>query len=591
MTKASAAKGKAWVIVPRKSVGPLRLDDTRQQIRAHLPGPVTELRRYPFAQFPEDRVTEAGIMVDYDPQERAGFIEFYGPLSPTFAGKQLLHGRRADVVRWLGKLDPGLHADDNEVRSDALGLVMSVSNERRIATLGLFRPGYYGKRGRLDISVNREGLIKSGLVLQFTYTRAEMRKDLVAADASARRQARRDRDVSRKLGIAIHYDDADQVTHFVIGAPSNPMLGTRPVIGRTAAEVISWFAALDPGLQADARTIASPRHGLRFEVRGKVVETVTLFADPEAARVRGVRPLRNEPLPERMAWNRGSSHSIDHDAANVYWTAANGAQTSIMRLPKQSGGAGGAATVVTHDLDVGGAILVVGGRIFFAAEDPLRLMSVPVQGGPATQVALESDAGAAMPPYLAADARHLFWISRPRRALMRKPLAGGDEVLLAANLTVTHHLVLAGKHVYFFGCQTGGKEEDRWGLLRVPCAGGALQAVDGWRGHPSSPVVHGNRLAWVITNEGSSHVVARPIAAKLLADPALLHADPGSVGPLAANRHGLYWAGREELFKLAPGHREPKLHMRLNGDVDSLIADDHSLYWTDRDGGVWRCPA
>ena len=151
---------------------------------------------------------------------------------------------------------------------------------------------------------------------------------------------------------------------------------------------------------------------------------------------------------------------------------------------------------------------------------------------------------------------------------------------------------MAAGHLYFFGTHAGGTPKEQSGLLRVPRAGGAVETVDVWRGRSHSLIAQGGRLAWLTEREGWHVVLSRPVDAPLGADPTAHHQDSQGLSPLVANRHGLYWATPQVVYKLPHGAARPVVHLHLDEQPPSRWSPP-TMPSTGRStgAGIWKYPA
>ncbi|UQA56753.1 hypothetical protein [Polyangium aurulentum] len=133
--------------------------------------------------------------------------------------------------------------------------------------------------------------------------------------------------------------------------------------------------------------------------------------------------------------------SLTVDAANVYFTDAQGPSGQVLRVPLD----GSPAEVLAENQYIPLAIQVDGADLYFMTSDALR--KVPVAGGPVVDVAPAENAGYGA---IATDATHVYWTNYTTPgSTMRIAKAGGMAETIASGSQWPSGLALRNGRVYW----------------------------------------------------------------------------------------------------------------------------------------------
>jgi hypothetical protein len=97
---------------------------------------------------PADSFQDLGILVYYKQPGLCEAVEFFGPVSPIFAGQHLLGRPYAEAERWLKSLDPHLIYHDAGLITKKHGLALYAPSAHKnpampVKAVLAFEPGYY----------------------------------------------------------------------------------------------------------------------------------------------------------------------------------------------------------------------------------------------------------------------------------------------------------------------------------------------------------------------------------------------------------------------------------------------------------------
>ena len=265
--------------------------------------------------------------------------------------------------------------DGSQIEANRLGLALSLSAEDRVETVASFRRGHRRKESTADASVSETGLVGKKVYLQFGMSREELRENL---HLPAQKKPRGARDSARPLGLEVRYDPAGRPPPSWRGHPACRSSTVAPRSAAAPRRSAAGSTSSIAGLQVTAQTIASPRHGLRFDARRGKVTAVTLFADPQQARIEG-GTVRNELRPIRLAWTATWPPTSTRTPPTFTGKPAAAPRPGFLRVPK----AGGETTLVADQVATMGCLLVVADQLFFMMNAPLRLIRCPGAVAPA----------------------------------------------------------------------------------------------------------------------------------------------------------------------------------------------------------------
>jgi hypothetical protein len=100
-------------------VGKIDFGMTTAEVRKVLASKVKPSKKG--GEIPSDFFEELGIFVDYRPPDICEAVEFAGPASPTFRGRQLLGKPFRSISDWIKDLDPDVVSDEAGLRSNKFG--------------------------------------------------------------------------------------------------------------------------------------------------------------------------------------------------------------------------------------------------------------------------------------------------------------------------------------------------------------------------------------------------------------------------------------------------------------------------------------
>lgn len=137
----------AYEIEPYVGVGPIRLGMTRKEIHTlDLEEPESIMDRG--RETPGDYFPTLGFYVDYRAPDVCEFVEFAGPLSPTFHQRTFL-GQPYRLARaWFEAHDPDLETDGTGLTSRRFGVALYAESaekepDKLVEAIAVFEKGYY----------------------------------------------------------------------------------------------------------------------------------------------------------------------------------------------------------------------------------------------------------------------------------------------------------------------------------------------------------------------------------------------------------------------------------------------------------------
>jgi hypothetical protein len=139
----------SYEIEPYVGVGPIRLGMTREEVRSLI-----EAERKPAlhrgADKPGNWFPTLGLFVDYRAPGACEFLEFVGPLSPTFQGQTILGQPYRQARGWFEAADPGCEMDGAGLISKRFGIALYAGSAEKepdwpVEAVALFERGYYDR--------------------------------------------------------------------------------------------------------------------------------------------------------------------------------------------------------------------------------------------------------------------------------------------------------------------------------------------------------------------------------------------------------------------------------------------------------------
>ncbi|MFT3770428.1 MAG: hypothetical protein QM820_33795 [Minicystis sp.] len=199
------------------------------------------------------------------------------------------------------------------------------------------------------------------------------------------------------------------------------------------------------------------------------------------------------------------------DAANVYFTDAQGPNGRVMKVPLDGSPASALATME----DLPSAIAVDATDVYFIAANALR--RVPIAGGPAASLAPANDAGYAS---IAIDAANVYWTNYASAgSTMLLPKAGGTPTVVDSGDEYPSGIALAGGSVYWAAMEAGA-------IKSAPIAGGAVTVVASGQSYPRSGLAtDGAYVYWVTEGDLPNHLFKAPLAGGPAVDVAAASSD------------------------------------------------------------------
>lgn len=140
----------SYEIEPYVGVGTIRLGMTREDIRM-LNLAERELAMRRGREKPGDYFPTLGLFVDYRAPGACEFVEFFGPLSPTFQDQSFL-GQPYRLVRaWFESHDPNCETDGAGLISKRFGIALYAGSAEKqpdepVEAVAIFEEGYYDQR-------------------------------------------------------------------------------------------------------------------------------------------------------------------------------------------------------------------------------------------------------------------------------------------------------------------------------------------------------------------------------------------------------------------------------------------------------------
>ena len=134
-------------IEPYVGVGPIRLGMTREEVHTVIleeRAPAMHRGR----EKPGDFFPTLGLFVDYRAPGVCEFVEFAGPLSPTFQNQTFL-GQPYRLARaWFEARDPDLETDGAGLTSKRFGIALYAGSAEKepdepVEAIAVFEKGYY----------------------------------------------------------------------------------------------------------------------------------------------------------------------------------------------------------------------------------------------------------------------------------------------------------------------------------------------------------------------------------------------------------------------------------------------------------------
>jgi len=140
----------AFEIEPYVSVGSVELGMTRDEVRAAV-GAQAQSVANRGSDPPADFFVDLGMRVDYRAPGLCTFVEFGGPISPTFQEQTLLHRPYEEMLVWFEPRDPDLLVDEAGLRSPRFGIALYAPAAQEqpsdlVEGVAIFERGYYDVR-------------------------------------------------------------------------------------------------------------------------------------------------------------------------------------------------------------------------------------------------------------------------------------------------------------------------------------------------------------------------------------------------------------------------------------------------------------
>ncbi len=137
----------AFEIEPYVGVGSVELGMTREEVRTAVGAqarPVANRGSDP----PADFFVDLGMRVDYRAPGLCTFVEFGGPISPTFQEQTLLQRPYEETLAWFEPRDPDLLVDEAGLRSPRFGIALYAPAAQKqpsdpVEGVAIFERGYY----------------------------------------------------------------------------------------------------------------------------------------------------------------------------------------------------------------------------------------------------------------------------------------------------------------------------------------------------------------------------------------------------------------------------------------------------------------
>lgn len=117
------------VITPYKSMGPIRLGMSRDEIHREIGAEYEELYSFDKPAFKGDTTApgkehfeDMGIFVDFCRPDMCVAVEVCRPANPMFRGGRLLYTPYGELLSWFKDIDPDVHVESDGLRSRKFGI-------------------------------------------------------------------------------------------------------------------------------------------------------------------------------------------------------------------------------------------------------------------------------------------------------------------------------------------------------------------------------------------------------------------------------------------------------------------------------------
>jgi hypothetical protein len=139
-----------WPIEPYKSIGPIRLGMTIEEVRKTMNCEFRSFKKHPIDEFPTDEFSTRGAFVYYKPPgicEGVELAQFGNPSPmPVILGQRLLGVPFSVLLAWFRERDPDIEVDGDGLvcRKYGIGLYADgVEPDLAVEAVGLFEEGYW----------------------------------------------------------------------------------------------------------------------------------------------------------------------------------------------------------------------------------------------------------------------------------------------------------------------------------------------------------------------------------------------------------------------------------------------------------------
>lgn len=136
-----------YEIEPYVGIGPIRLGMTREEVHALMLAE-REPALHRGSEKPGDFFPTLGLFVDYRAPGVCEFIEFAGPLSPTFQEQTILGQPYRQARAWFETADPECEMNGTGLTSKRFGIALYAESAEKapdapVEAVALFEKGYY----------------------------------------------------------------------------------------------------------------------------------------------------------------------------------------------------------------------------------------------------------------------------------------------------------------------------------------------------------------------------------------------------------------------------------------------------------------
>jgi hypothetical protein len=301
-------------------------------------------------------------------------------------------------------------------------------------------------------------------------------------------------------------------------------------------------------------------------------------------------------MPTALATMQRDDHAIAANATSVYWARAvtlpeNVGAAEIVECAKA--GCNGAPTILASDRYVVSAIAVDATNVYWADASGV-VMKVGLAGGTPTTLF----SGPSGPVRMVVDATNVYWATNALFAMagapgqpsptavgavMKVPIAGGNSMTLASNLSPVD-IAVDGTSVYW----TNGLESESGTVMKVAIDGGVPTTLASGLPEPADLAVDGTYVYWT---EGTSvggvtgSVKRVPVGGGTPSTIASQQAGPYGI---AVDATSVYWtnnAGGTVFVAPLGGGASSTLAAGQDGPR-GIVVDATGIYWANEGTGI-----